>query len=77
MEQVLLEIISIDYDKEDIIGYVVLYHAHSDFIQLGAELGLLVLSYLEFFYMQFMQFKNLISRGLVKRKNIRFFILIS
>jgi O-antigen ligase/Tfp pilus assembly protein PilF len=30
---------SIDYDKEDITGYVVPYHAHSDFIQLGAELG--------------------------------------
>ena len=31
---------SIDYDKNDIIGYVVPYHAHSDFIQLGAELGI-------------------------------------
>ena len=30
---------SIDYDKEDITGYIVPYHAHSDFIQLGAELG--------------------------------------
>ena len=32
---------SIDYDKDDIIGYVVPYHAHSDFIQLGAELGII------------------------------------
>ena len=31
---------SIDYDSKDIIGYVVPYHAHSDFIQLGAELGI-------------------------------------
>ena len=31
---------SIDYDKNDINGYVVPYHAHSDFIQLGAELGI-------------------------------------
>ena len=30
---------SIDYDKQDITGYIVPYHAHSDFIQLGAELG--------------------------------------
>jgi O-antigen ligase/Tfp pilus assembly protein PilF len=30
---------SIDYDKADITGYIVPYHAHSDFIQLGAELG--------------------------------------
>ncbi len=31
---------SIDYDSNDIVGYVVPYHAHSDFIQLGAELGI-------------------------------------
>ncbi|MDA9893062.1 O-antigen ligase family protein [Flavobacteriaceae bacterium] len=31
---------SIDYDSKDIMGYVVPYHAHSDFIQLGAELGI-------------------------------------
>jgi len=31
---------SIDYDAKDIKGYVVPYHAHSDFIQLGAELGI-------------------------------------
>ena len=30
---------SINYDKADINGYIVPYHAHSDFIQLGAELG--------------------------------------
>ena len=30
---------SIEYDAKDIEGYVVPYHAHSDFIQLGAELG--------------------------------------
>ncbi len=32
---------SIDYDAKDISGYVVPYHAHSDFIQLGAELGII------------------------------------
>ena len=32
---------SIDYDKKDLEGYVVPYHAHSDFIQLGAELGII------------------------------------
>jgi tetratricopeptide (TPR) repeat protein len=32
---------SIDYDAKDINGYIVPYHAHSDFIQLGAELGIL------------------------------------
>lgn len=32
---------SIEYDSTDIVGYVVPYHAHSDFIQLGAELGII------------------------------------
>ena len=32
---------SIDYDSKDIRGYIVPYHAHSDFIQLGAELGII------------------------------------
>jgi len=32
---------SIDYDSKDINGYIVPYHAHSDFIQLGAELGII------------------------------------
>ena len=43
---------SIDYDSQDIEGYVVPYHAHSDFIQLGAELGLFgFLSYLGIFFL--------------------------
>ena len=42
---------SIDYDSKDIAGYVVPYHAHSDFIQLGAELGILgFLLYLGVFF---------------------------
>lgn len=32
---------SIEYDSENINGYVVPYHAHNDFIQLGAELGII------------------------------------
>ena len=43
---------SIEYDRLDIKGYVVPYHAHSDFIQLGAELGLIgALFYLGVFLM--------------------------
>ena len=42
---------SIDYDKNEIRGYVVPYHAHNDFIQLGAELGILgFLFYLGIFF---------------------------
>ena len=41
---------SIFYDKDDIDGYIVPYHAHSDFIQLGAELGIVgFLLYLSIF----------------------------
>ena len=32
---------SIEYDSDDIMGYIVPYHAHNDFIQLGAELGII------------------------------------
>jgi O-antigen ligase len=32
---------SIEYDSKEIQGYIVPYHAHSDFIQLGAELGII------------------------------------
>ena len=32
---------SIKYDAKNILGYVVPYHAQSDFIQLGAELGII------------------------------------
>ncbi len=43
---------SIQYDADDIEGYVVPYHAHSDFIQLGAELGIIgFLLYLSIFFL--------------------------
>ena len=37
--------ISIDYDKNNIDGYIVPFHAHNDFIQLLAELGLFGLTF--------------------------------
>jgi len=50
---------SIDYGKYDIKGYIVPYHAHSDFIQLGAELGVIgFFSYLSIFiFLIFMGFR--------------------
>ena len=53
---------SIEYDKENIIGYVVPYHAHSDFIQIGAELGIIdFLSYFGIFILAiFFSFKILL-----------------
>ena len=41
-----LKLKSIEYDNRDITGYIVPYHAHSDFIQLGAELGIIGFSLL-------------------------------
>ena len=34
------KLVSILYDKEFINGYVVPYHMHNDFIQIGTELGI-------------------------------------
>ena len=47
------------------IGYVVPYHAHSDFIQLGAELGIFgFLSYLGIFVIAiFFSFKILMDHN--------------
>lgn len=42
---------SIDYDKEDVEGYVIPYHTHNDFLEIGTELGLVGLFlYLLVFY---------------------------
>ena len=74
------KLVSIDYDKEDIVGYVVPYHAHSDFIQLGAELGLIgFLLYLGIFlFAIYGVLKILISKLISnKEKTFVFFILIA
>ena len=56
---------SIDYDKKDIFGYTVPYHAHSDFIQLGAELGIIgFFLYLTIFLIVFIRgFKIIFSKN--------------
>ena len=42
---------SIDYDKNDINGFIVPYHAHNDFLQILAELGIFgLIFYLLFIY---------------------------
>ena len=42
---------SIDYDKKDINGFVVPYHAHNDFLQILSELGIFgVIFYLLFIF---------------------------
>ena len=62
---------SIEYDK-NMSGYVVPYHAHSDFIQLGAELGVLgFCSYLGVFLLAlFFSLKILFKINIKKEERI-------
>ena len=71
---------SIDYDSKDINGYVVPYHAHSDFIQLGAELGIIgFLLYLGVFlwavYYVFIFIRN--SNSSIEEKTFVFLLLVA
>ena len=69
---------SIDYDKNDIKGYIVPYHAHSDFIQLGAELGVIgFLLYLGIFISAiFLVYKLIKSRTLAEKEKVYVFMLL-
>ena len=55
---------SIEYDRLNMKGYIVPYHAHSDFIQLGAELGLIgAILYLSIFLICiWLGFKTIFNR---------------
>jgi len=70
---------SIDYDKYDLMGYVVPYHAHSDFIQLGAELGWIgFFSYLGIFILTIFFVFKLISKSTNSiDKKVFFFLLLT
>ena len=69
---------SIDFDKYDINGYVVPYHAHSDFIQLGAELGVFgFLSYLGIFFVTlFFAYKIITNTNRSLQERLFVFLLI-
>jgi len=71
---------SIDYDSKDINGYIVPYHAHSDFIQLGAELGIIgFLLYLGVFlwamYYVFVFIRH--SKSSIDEKTFMFLLLVA
>jgi len=70
---------SIDYDKADITGYIVPYHAHSDFIQLGAELGIIgfILYLVVFLSGAFFAFILLFKTDLNVEKKWFIFLLIT
>ena len=60
---------SIEYDANDILGYVVPYHAHSDFIQLGAELGIIgFILYLSIFLLAIYFSYNIIRNSKLSEK---------
>ena len=69
------KLISIEYDKEDIIGYTVPYHAHNDFIQILSEQGIIgFVSYL----MVFISFIFiLLKRKLIFTNNAYIFLAAS
>ena len=68
------KLISIEYDKNEIEGFTVPFHAHNDFIQIGAELGMFgLLSYLSIFIIMIF---NLIKKVLTKDR-ISLIILFS
>ena len=70
---------SIHYDRKDMDGYVVPYHAHSDFIQLGAELGVVgFILYLGVFVLAvFFGYKLLQSKGLKTTEKVFVFLLLT
>ncbi len=69
---------SIEYDNRDIKGYIVPYHAHSDFIQLGAELGLIgFFLYLGvFLFTVYYGFKIIIKSNSSEKEKIFIFFLL-
>ncbi len=71
---------SIEYDSKDILGYVVPYHAHSDFIQLAAELGIIGFSlYLGIFLWAFYYVYVFVrySKSSFEEKTFVFLLLVS
>jgi O-antigen ligase/tetratricopeptide (TPR) repeat protein len=71
---------SIKYDRLQIDGYIVPYHAHSDFIQLGAELGFIGFFLYVFificaiYFVYYILFKSKIE---IQNKLFSFFLIIS
>ena len=71
---------SIKYESQNLLGYIVPYHAHSDFIQLGAELGIVgFILYLGIFLWAVIYVFRLIIKSSLgeKEKVFLFFMLLS
>ncbi len=66
---------SIEYDKENILGYTVPYHAHNDFIQILAEQGIFGFT---FYLMVFISFMFLFYKNkLIQEDNFYVFVMAS
>ena len=67
---------SINYDSQSIKGYRIPFHAHNDFLQVGAESGIIALSFfmMFLFYPFFRLLKTLYNKQNIK--NIIYFILL-
>ena len=63
---------SIDYDKKDIMGYIVPYHTHNDFLEIAAELGVigLILYLLIFIFPLISLIKNKTEEKLININSI-------
>ena len=71
---------SIKYDRLQIDGYIVPYHAHSDFIQLGAELGFIGFFLYVFIFVSAIYFTyHIIFKSKIESKDkiFSFFLIIS
>ncbi len=71
---------SIDYDSQDLVGYIVPYHAHSDFIQLGAELGIVgFILYLAIFFIgvYYVYFLIRFSKVSIEEKVFLFLLIVA
>ena len=70
---------SIDYDSKDIDGYTVPYHAHNDFLQIAAEIGIIgFIFYLLIFLIPiFNLIKKILKRNLSDFELIIFLMITS
>jgi len=66
---------SISYDKNDIYGYTVPYHAHNDFIQILVEQGILAFIFYAFVFISFIYI--IYKEKLILKNDLYIFILAS